>query len=134
MVLEFICAQFGHEADAASFLLLVEQDADAFFSDFGEGEFELEPAIAAQGVEDVSCEALGVDADQGRGGMDVTDDEGYEAFDVFAVLGGFFAAGAGLGQVTLEAEDSEVSPAGGEVGVGYLYDSFKTHSLFYGLW
>jgi two-component system LytT family sensor kinase len=35
--------------------------------------------------------------------------------------------------VALEAQNSEVSPASGEVGVGYFYNSFKAHRLFYGL-
>jgi hypothetical protein len=65
--------------------------------------------------------------------VDIAHDQGDQRFDAFSMLGGFFAAGAGGGQVAFEAENAEVSPPGGEVGVGYFYDSFKTHDLFYGL-
>ena len=50
--------------------------------------------------------------------MDVAHDEGDGAFD--AARGGGDAVVAGFGVVddAFEAEDAEMSPAGGEVGVG----------------
>ena len=81
LVLKLVGAELGHEADAAAFLLLVEEDAGAGVGDGGEGEFELLAAVTAQGVEDVAGEALGVDADDGRGGVDVAHDEGHGGFD-----------------------------------------------------
>lgn len=75
-----------------------------------------------------------MDADQRWHEVNIAHDERYQAFDSFAMLGRFFAAGARLRQMAFKAEDAEVSPAGGEIGVGYLYDLFKTHNLFYGLW
>ena len=35
--------------------------------------------------------------------------------------------------MTFEAENAEVSPTGGKIGIGYFFDSFKAHMLFYGL-
>ena len=58
LVLELVGAELGHEADAAAFLLLVEQDAGAFVGDVAEGEVELVVAVAAERVEDVAGEAL----------------------------------------------------------------------------
>ncbi len=122
-VLELVGAELGHEADAAAFLVLVEQDARSLARDEPEGEVELVVAVAAQGVEDVAGEALGVDADERSfgAGVEVAEGEGYGLFDGLA--GGI----AGLGEA-LEAEDAEVSPAGGEVGVGYLADCNERHS------
>ena len=127
VVLELVGAEFGHEADAAAFLLLVEEDAAAGFGDGGEGELELLAAVAAEGVEDVSGEALGVDADDGRvglavwaGGVEVAHDEGDCGFGAGERGGEVGVAGGWIGDDALEAEDAEVSPAGGEVGVGDL--------------
>jgi len=111
LILQFVGAELGHEADAATFLLLVEQNAGAFFGDAGEREMELVVAVAAEGVEDIAGGALGVDADDGRMRMDVAHDERESAFDGLAV---------GLAWVgeAFEAEDAEVSPASGEVCIG----------------
>ena len=129
LVLELVGAELGHEADAAALLLLIEEDADALGGDAGERELELEAAVAAEGAEDVAGEALGVDADQGRGGVDVAHDEGDEAF---RLRGGFVAgraAGRRLGGQALKAEDAEGSPAGGEVSLGDLGDGVETHGF-----
>jgi len=128
LVLEFVGAELGHEADAAAFLVFVEQDAGAFGGDAAEGEVELVVAVAAEGVEGVSGKALGVDADDGGvcrisvcRSLDVAHDEGYGRFEGLA------------GRVSgdrdaLEAEDAEVSPAGGEVGFGNLGDTGERHT------
>ena len=73
-------------------------------------------AVAAEGVEDVSGEALGVDADDGGSGVDVSHDEGNGG------LTGLAGGIAGGGEA-LEAEDAEVAPAGGEVGIGDLLNA-----------
>ena len=86
LVLQFVGAELGHEADAAALLLFVEQDAGALAGDEAEREVELVVAVAAQGVEDVSGEALGVDADQRRGfGVEVAHGERDGVFDRAAV-------------------------------------------------
>lgn len=127
VVLELVGAELGHEADAAAFLLLVEEDAAAGFGDGGEGELELLAAIAAEGVEDVAGEALGVDADDGRvglpvgaGGVGVAHDESDGAFGASERGGDGGVAGCGVGDDAFEAKDAEMAPAGGEIGVGDL--------------
>jgi hypothetical protein len=129
LVLELVGAELGHEADAAAFLVFVEKDAGALLGDEAEGEVELVVAVAAEGVEDVSGEALGVDADErgdalagGGGGVEVTHGEGDGRVDALETGGG----GRGDG---FEAEDTEVSPAGGEVGVGYFADVVVLHGI-----
>ena len=133
MVLEFIGAELCHEADATPFLLFIEQNARAFLANFAQGELKLEAAVAAQGAEDIAGEALRVNTDQWGRRVDISHDQGNQPFDSLAMFGGFFAAGARFGQMAFEAEDTEVSPASGEVGVGYLYYFFKTQTLFDGL-
>jgi hypothetical protein len=122
LVLELVGAELGHEADAAAFLLFIEEDAGALGGDHGEGEVELVVAVAAQRVEDVSGEALGVDADQGDAGVEVAHGEGNGAFDVFQ------GRVAGLGDA-LEAENAEMSPTGREIGVGDLSDVAVLHGM-----
>ncbi len=126
LVLQFVGAELGHEADAAALLLFVEQDAGALAGDEAEREVELVVAVAAEGVEDVSGEALGVDADQRRGfGVEVAHGERDGVFDGAAV--GVGVEVARLGEA-FEAEDAEVSPAGGEVGIGDLANGNERHN------
>ena len=127
VVLELVGAELGHEADAAAFLLFVEEDAAAGVGDGGEGELELLAAVAAEGVEDVAGEALGVDADDGRiggavgtDGLEIAHDEGNGGFGAGERGGEGGVAGFGIGHDAFEAQDAEVAPAGGEVGVGDL--------------
>jgi hypothetical protein len=129
LVLEFVGAEFSHEADAATLLLLVEHDAGAGFDDGGHGELELLAAVAAKGVEDVAGEALGVDADDGGCGVDVAHDEGDGGFDANLWDGDVVVAGEGVFDEALEAEDAEVSPAGGEVGIGYFGYAGEGHDF-----
>jgi hypothetical protein len=128
-VLKLVGAEFGHEADAAALLLLVEHDAGSGFGDGGHGELELLAAVAAEGVEDVAGEALGVDTDDGGGGVDVAHDESYGGFDADGRGGDGVVAGEGIFDEALEAEDAELTPAGGEVGIGYFGNACKRHSL-----
>jgi len=79
-------------------------------------------------VEDISGEALGVDADDGGrggvegGGLEVAHDEGYGRLNGFA--GGITGGGEAF-----KAEDAEVSPTGGEVGIGDLGDAGEGHDF-----
>ena len=52
------------QADAAAFLRHVQEDALVLAGDLAEGEVELLAAVAAEGVEDVAGQALGVHADE----------------------------------------------------------------------
>jgi len=107
-ILELVGAEFVHEADAAAFLEFVDDDAASGGSDFGEGDFELSAAVAAEAVENVSGEALGVDAHERRGiGGDIAHDERHGFVD-------------STGRLALEAIDPEGAVFGGEVGLGDL--------------
>lgn len=139
LVLELVGAELGHESDAAALLLLVEEDAGAGLGDGGEGEFELLAAVAAERVEDVSGEALGVDADDGRGGVDVAHDECDGGFDAAGGCGDELVAGLRLVWFALdtfldafEAEDAEVAPTCREIGVCELGDAGEGHCLIIG--
>ena len=132
MVLQFVGAELGHEADPAAFLLLVEKDACASFADFFERELQLEAAVAAEGTEDVAGEALRVNADERRRGVDVTHDESNEALNR-GLRGGLRrgcirTAGLRCGEPALKAEDAEVSPARREIGLGDFLNAFQRHT------
>ena len=127
VVLEFVGAELCHEADTAAFLLLVEEDAGAGGGDGGEGELELLAAVAAERVEDVSGEALGVDADDGRGGVDVTHDKGDGGLDAAEGSGDGRVAGLGIVDDTFEAENAEGAPACREVCIRNFCDGRKVH-------
>ena len=62
LVLEVVGAQLVQQADPAALLGEVEQDAGALALDHRQRRLELLAAIAAQRVEDVAGQALGVDA------------------------------------------------------------------------
>ena len=125
LVLQFVGAELGHEADAATLLLFVEQDAGTLGGDEAQREVQLVMAVATQGVEDVSGEALGVDADQGRAIAQIAHGEGDGVLDGAAI--GVRVQVARLGEA-FKAVDAEVSPAGGEVGIGDLADGDERHN------
>ena len=114
LVLKFVSAEFGHEADASAFLLLVEEDTCTCICNGAEGELELLAAVAAKRVEDVAGEALRVDAHDRRGTVNVSHDEGHGRFD--ASSWGRYVVVAALWIIdnTFEAKNPEVSPAGWE--------------------
>jgi hypothetical protein len=92
-------------------LLFIEKNACTFFSDHGQGHFQLLAAVAAERAENVACQALRMNPDQGCSGLDVAHYQGY---------GGF---GPSVGaEFSFETVDAEGSPASGEVGGGYLAD------------
>ena len=128
LVLELVGAEFGHEADAAALLLLVEEDASAGAGYGAERELELLAAVAAERVEYVAGKALRVDADDGRSGVDVTQDESDGRLD--ATRGRWNSLITGFGSIddAFEAEDAEVSPTGREVGIGDFGHAGEGHS------
>ena len=64
LVLQVVGAQLVQQADPAALLGEVEQDAAALVLDHRERRLELLAAVAAQRVEDVAGQALGVHADE----------------------------------------------------------------------
>jgi hypothetical protein len=79
-------------------------------------------AVAAQRVEDIAGRALGVDADDWRLCVDIAHHEGD---------GALYRLPVGLAWLrqAFEAEDSELPPARGEIGVGNLGDTNKRHNI-----
>jgi len=128
LVLELVGAQLGHQADAATFLLLVDQDAGAFVDDALHGELELLAAVAAQRAKDVAGEALGMNADDGRRRVDIAEHKCDAAF--YATGGRRITRPTGLrlGNDTFKTMDAEMSPAGGEVCLRYLADRDRGHA------
>jgi len=129
LVLKFVGAELGHEADAPAFLLLVEKNACARVGDEGHGELKLLAAVASQRVEDVAGEALRMNAHDGGRRMNVTHDESYGGFYADSGSGDVVVAGRGVVDAAFKAEDTEVSPASREVGVGYFGHAGERHEL-----
>src|SRR5215813_12422604 len=71
LVLQLIGLQLCRESNAASFLLFIQQNARALGSDHSECHLELLTAVAPQRAEDVTCQALRMNAYQRRLGMNV---------------------------------------------------------------
>src|SRR5881394_1551433 len=114
LVLKLVGAELGHEADAAAFLLLVEEDTGAGVGDGGHGELELLAAVAAEGVEDVAGEALRVDPDDWGCAVDVAHDECHGGFGADGGGRDVVVARRGIFDEALETKDAELSPSGGE--------------------
>ena len=118
-VLQFVGLEFGHETDAASLLLFVDEDSGAVVGDHRERHLELLSAVAAQRSEDVAGETLRMNANERRRGCHVAHDQRD---------GVFRAARAVVAERTLEAVDAEASPAGREVRGGELSNRvFRGH-------
>jgi len=132
VVLEFVGAKLGHEANAAAFLLFVEENSCAFCGDALECELKLKAAIAAEGAEDISGEALGVDSNDGsRGGrrcVNIAHDEGDQLFGGARVREGWVTAGFDWRGRALKAKDAEMAPAGGEIGFSDLLCRRELHA------
>jgi hypothetical protein len=91
--------------------MLLEEQAAAYFCDAVERHFQLRPAIAAQAMEYVSGEALGVDPDQrGRFAGDIAHFQHHGLFHPIALA-------------LFEAENAEAPEAAGEIGFGDLSES-----------
>src|SRR5579885_1933481 len=67
-ILKLIGPELVQQANAAAFLMFVNQQAAALFGDRFQRELQLGAAIAAQAVKDVAGQALRVNADQRRRG------------------------------------------------------------------
>jgi hypothetical protein len=115
-VLQRVRLKLGHEPDAATLLLFVDENARALLRDHRKSHFELLAAIAAQRPKNIASQALGVNANERRTGLDVAHDQG----------NGFFGFGGRCPQS--EPVNQEVSPSGGEISGSNLFDLRRTHS------
>ena len=115
LILQFVSAQLGHQADAASLLLLVNQDARTGLGNLAQRQLQLQTAIAAQRMEHVARQALRMDAHQRRRRMNVA----HHQRNRFLFLRcGVASVARRLRRVhALEAEDTEMSPARGKIRV-----------------
>ncbi len=95
-------------------------------------EVKLIVAIAAQRMEDVAGEALRVDADDGRCRVQIAHDEGHGGFRTGEGGGQIGVAGLRIVDDALKAQDAEVSPAGGKVGIGELAYGEEGHGVIIG--
>ena len=126
LILQLIGAQLIEQPDAAALLVFVDQQAAAFGGDGIEGQLELPAAIAAQAVEHVAGETLGMDAHQGRAAGEIAHLQYYGFFNYGsrphngAWLGGRPCAGGIAAARSFESENSEMPETGGEIGLGRL--------------
>ena len=68
LILQLICAQLVHQADAPAFLMLVDNQASAFGRDCAQRDFQLRAAVAAKAMKDVACQTLRMNPQKGRAG------------------------------------------------------------------
>ena len=127
LVLQFVRLQLGHEADAAALLLLIKQNSGAFLCDGAQRQFKLQAAVAAQRSEYITCQALRVNPHQRRSCVDISHDQRNQTLNPRSHLLAVFAAGPCRRQYSLEAQDAERSPAGGEIRLGDFLHTFKCH-------
>ena len=131
LFLKLIGAELGHEADAATFLLFVKENADAGGADGVEGKLKLLAAVAAERVEDVASEALRVDAADGGSSGKIAHDEGDSTLYAEGRGGHIDVAGVGVLGAPFKAEDAEVAPGGGKVSVRDLLDLHMGHNRLF---
>src|SRR5215470_5423382 len=79
-ILQLVGLQLRHQPDTTAFLLLVNEDARTFPRDQRQRHFQLLPAIATKRAKNIAGQTLRMDAHQRRGGVDITDYEGYSLF------------------------------------------------------
>ena len=75
LVLELVGAKLGHQSNTTTLLLFVEQHTGTRSGDRGESKLKLLATVATQRVEDVASQALRMNANNRRSGVDVTHDE-----------------------------------------------------------
>ena len=108
MVLQFVGAQLVQQTDAAALLVLVDDEPPAFLGDLFQGQLELCAAVAAQAVENVAGEALGMDAHQGRRrALQIAHLQHHRFFDAIVVA-------------AFKAVDAEVAKPGWKIRFGYF--------------
>ncbi len=112
-VLQLVGAQFVHQAYATALLQLIHDQAAPGCGNLRQSDLQLRPAVAAQAVEYVAGEALGMDAHERRR---IDGDIAHDERD------GFFEIRAAVGEAgpPFESEDAEWAILGGEVGLGSL--------------
>src|SRR5512142_1421595 len=75
LILQLVGLKLGHQANATAFLLLIDQDSDPALGNHLERHLQLLAAVASKRAEDIASEALGVDTNQRRLGVNVSHNE-----------------------------------------------------------
>ena len=119
-VLQLVSLQFGHQADAAAFLLFVDQYARAQVANHRERHLELLAAVAAQRMKNVARQTLRMDAHQRRSGMNVPHHQGDGFFNPPASVGTKFRS---------EAVDTKLPPPGGKIRRSDFFHCIDGHTL-----
>ncbi len=105
-VLQLVSLQFGHQPDAASFLLFVDKYARAQIANHGERHLELLAAVTAQRMKNIAGKTLRMDANQRRSGLNISHHQGDGFLDAPVSIGTEFGA---------KTMDAELTPASGKV-------------------
>ena len=119
-VLQLVSLQFGHQADAAAFLLFVNEYARAQVADHGERHLELLAAVAAQRMKNVARQTLRMDAHQRRSRVNVPHYQGDSFFNPPVSVGTKFRS---------KAVDTKISPPGGEIRRSDFFHCIDGHTL-----
>ena len=132
LVLEGIGLELGHETDAASFLVFIDEDAGTLGGDEAERKVKLVVAVATERVEG----RLRSDTGNGCGTMGGTEwispmDEGYGGFYADSRGRDGVVAGLWIFYRAFKAMDAEVAPAGGKVCFRNLTNGEKRHFPHY---
>src|SRR6185437_6726364 len=128
LVLQFVRLELRHQANTAALLGLVEQNAGACIRNRGQRQLQLLPAVAAQRVEDVSRQALRVDAHNGRCGLHVAHHQRNRRLDSLRWRRKRVIAGLRISHHAFKPEDAELTPPGREVGLSHLAHGFEGHA------
>src|SRR5208283_2772382 len=126
LVLQLVSAQLVEQADAAAFLRLVDQQPAALARDAFDGNLQLRPAIAAQAVENVAGQALGMNANQRCAAGQVAHFQGDSYFVPGIRRTGVAAA---------KAVDAERAKFGGKVRFGHFFERRRgstVHDTYWG--
>lgn len=85
-------------------------------------------AVTAQGMEHVARQALRVDADDRRRCVNISHHQGDGGFDPLHRCGDRVVAWLGVVDDALKAENAEVTPSSGKVGVGHFIYCGEGHN------
>jgi two-component system, LytTR family, sensor kinase len=108
LILQLVGPQLVEQPNAPAFLLLIDQQTPALGCDRLERHFQLCPAIAAQTVEHVAGQALGMNTHQGRlAATEIAHAQHHKFFRTPA-------------EIPLEPMNAEMAESGRKIGFGYF--------------
>jgi len=117
LILKLIGAEFLNQADAAAFLMLVDEHSSASLRDCAQGQMKLLITVTPHGVEDLSRHALRMNANKWRGAVDIAQNQGQYRLSRFSNC-----MRAGIG--AFKGQQVEVRPTGWE---DHICDFLQSH-------